>query len=523
MYIIYTISLLLNFALYYDAAKILVVIPTPSLSHQVVFYPLTQELAKRGHEVTVITTDPAFTKGEAPPNLTEIDIHDTYKIVQKEIVAVKIGSGESICDQMNIIYNILSKSFEKGVQSDEVKNLLQYNEDYFDLLMIEAVVKPALIFSHFFKAPVISISSLGALMDGGAPVHPLLYPSMNQYKLYNLNIWDKIIQLYNAFQLKILEEDYETINNVLLRNIFGPKVPTLQELTKNIDMTFLNVHPIWIDNQPMPPNFIFLGGLHNAEYTQGITKNNKIQKKKELPQILKSYLDSSKHGVVYMSLGTNIQLSQLGSQTLDMFFNVFSELPYNFVVKCDMENKSHPKNVKLVKWVPQSNLLKHPKVKLFITQCGLQSTDEAIVAGVPVIGIPMFADQFYNSEKYFKHKIGLKYEIKCLRADLLKNAIKTVIEDESYRKNVIRLRSLMYDKPQTSLERAIWWTEHVLRHGGAKHLRTSAANVFWPEYFELDLVLILLVIILSLVGLICVIIYYICKFVSKQIMNNKEE
>ncbi|XP_072946228.1 UDP-glucosyltransferase 2-like [Epargyreus clarus] len=510
MYRRYTISLLLSFSLYYDAAKILVVIPTPSLSHQVVFYPLTQELAKRGHKVVVITTDPAFTKGEAPPNLTEIGIHDTYKIVQKEIVAIKVGSGDQIYDQMNILLDISRKTFGKGIQSDEVKNVLQYNKDYFDLLMIEAMVKPALIFSNFFKAPVISISSLGAPlgmhMAGGAPVHPLLYPSMNRYKLYNLNMWEKIIQLRTAFQLETLSANYDKINNDLLRNIFGPEVPTIQELTKNIEMTFLNVHPIWIDNQPMPPNFIFLGGLHIAEEIKGITEN-KIQKKKQLPPILKSYLDSSKHGVVYMSFGTNIQLSQLGSKTLEMFLNVFDELPYNFVVKCDTENKSHPENVRLVKWVPQSILLKHPKIKLFITQCGLQSTDEAIIAGVPVIGLPMFYDQFYNAEKYFKHKIGLKYEIKYLTAGELKNAIKTVIEDESYRNNVIRLRSLMYDNPQTSLERAIWWTEHVLRHGGAKHLRTLAANMSWAECFELEFVLIFLVTLLTLAAVISV--YYI--------------
>lgn len=50
----------------------------------------------------------------------------------------------------------------------------------------------------------------------------------------------------------------------------------------------------------------------------------------------------------------------------------------------------------------------------------------------------------------------------------------------------------MRDQPQTPLERAVWWTEHVLRHKGAAHLRSPAANMHWTEYYAIDLVLILL-------------------------------
>jgi glucuronosyltransferase len=70
------------------------------------------------------------------------------------------------------------------------------------------------------------------------------------------------------------------------------------------------------------------------------------------------------------------------------------------------------------------------------------------------------------------------------------------------------MRTIMHDQPQTSLERAIWWTEYVLRHGGAKHLRSPAANVSWVEYLELELVLYLLA---SVVSVIVVLMLFICK------------
>lgn len=50
----------------------------------------------------------------------------------------------------------------------------------------------------------------------------------------------------------------------------------------------------------------------------------------------------------------------------------------------------------------------------------------------------------------------------------------------------------MKDQPQSPLERGVWWTEYVIRHGGAKHLQASAAHMHWTEYYAMDLVLIVL-------------------------------
>lgn len=55
----------------------------------------------------------------------------------------------------------------------------------------------------------------------------------------------------------------------------------------------------------------------------------------------------------------------------------------------------------------------------------------------------------------------------------------------------------MNDQPQQPLERAVWWTEYVLRHGGRTHLRASGAGVAWTEYYEMELVITLLAVLIS--------------------------
>lgn len=43
----------------------------------------------------------------------------------------------------------------------------------------------------------------------------------------------------------------------------------------------------------------------------------------------------------------------------------------------------------------------------------------------------------------------------------------------------------------TPLETAVYWCEYVIRHGGAPHLRSSAMDLNFVQYHNLDAILIL--------------------------------
>ncbi|XP_045488026.1 UDP-glucosyltransferase 2-like [Pieris rapae] len=460
-----------------NAARILGVFPTPAISHQGAFRPIIHELARRGHQVTVLTTDPAFPKDKPLPNLTEIDVHELSYADKDEWLEKSENSKEGFFKELKKIFERMTVLVEMQIQVPEFKELYKQK---FDLLLIEAYVRPLLGLGHVFNVPVIHISSLGGgpftYSSFGAPSHPLLYHSVISQRLYNLTLIEKAQELFKNYFVEYLLAQTEEFDYEMMKRNFGEDVPNFEELQKNVQLLLLNEHPIWANNRPVPPNIIFVGGIHQPQ-------------EQELSKELKHVLDSSKNGVIYVSFGTSVKASVLPPERIGAMVKVLSQLPYDVLWKWDKDDiPGKGKNIKLFKWFPQSSLLKHPNVKLFITQGGLQSTDEAINAAVPLLGIPMLGDQWYNVEKYVHHKIGLQLDIYQLTEETFRNAIESLIGDKSYKENIVKLRSLMREHPVGPLELAMWGIEHILKYGGS-HLKSPAAGMSLMEYYEVPLLL----------------------------------
>lgn len=75
-------------------------------------------------------------------------------------------------------------------------------------------------------------------------------------------------------------------------------------------------------------------------------------------------------------------------------------------------------------------VLGHPNIKLFITQGGLQSTEEAIYYHVPMLAMPFFGDQPYNAKRMeYKGISRTIFHQQGLQKETLKNLIMEVIRN----------------------------------------------------------------------------------------------
>lgn len=71
----------------------------------------------------------------------------------------------------------------------------------------------------------------------------------------------------------------------------------------------------------------------------------------------------------------------------------------------------------------------HPKIKGFVTHSGLMSIQEAIYHGVPLVSMPVFAEQDYNAERVHNGKYGIRLEITRITEDQLVDAISKILYD----------------------------------------------------------------------------------------------
>ncbi|XP_051472576.1 UDP-glucuronosyltransferase 2A2-like isoform X7 [Apus apus] len=143
-------------------------------------------------------------------------------------------------------------------------------------------------------------------------------------------------------------------------------------------------------------------------------------------------------------------------------------------------------NTRIYDWIPQNDLLGHPLTKAFITHGGTNGIYEAIYHGVPMVGIPLFADQHDNIAHMRAKGAAVELDFSTLKTQDLVDALNTVINNSTYKENVLRLSRIHHDQPVKPLDRAVFWIEFVMRHKGAKHLRPAAHNLTWYQYHCLD-------------------------------------
>lgn len=113
--------------------------------------------------------------------------------------------------------------------------------------------------------------------------------------------------------------------------------------------------------------------------------------------------------------------------------------------------------------------------------------EEGIHCTVPMLVIPFLGDQYANANRLEQRKVGSQIDLLEMTEETLKDKILEVLKPE-YKQNMIKLRDLVYDQPMTSLDKAIFWTEYVIRHKGVKHLEFAGRNVPYYQQYCLDFI-----------------------------------
>ncbi|MBK5503326.1 macrolide family glycosyltransferase [Bacillus sp. TH12] len=144
--------------------------------------------------------------------------------------------------------------------------------------------------------------------------------------------------------------------------------------------------------------------------------------------------------VIFISMGTI-----LNQQTTlyEKCFEAFKDTPATIVLaigkKTNIEQfKNVPPNFILYKYVPQLEVLQHTDV--FITHGGMNSSSEALYYGVPLVVIPISADQPLVAKRVTELGAGVHLDKTSLTPEILREETEAVLYRKEFKENSCKIR-----------------------------------------------------------------------------------
>jgi len=228
--------------------------------------------------------------------------------------------------------------------------------------------------------------------------------------------------------------------------------------------------------------------------------------------------------VIFISFGSNLGSKQVGEKNIENFYKVFKGLKQTVLWKWDDSPKpGNAPNIHFRTWLPQDDLLSQKNVKLFITHAGKGSVAEAQFHGVPMVAVPMFADQPANAKKLVGDGFGVELDKEALTEDSFRSAVLEVLENPKYSENVKRFSKVYRDRPMTAKQTAVYWIEYVLRHKGAYHMQSPAVHLNEFQLMSLDVVGFLLLVVFLIYKLVAIVIRFCIAKVWRKSVSKKEK
>ncbi|XP_037926212.1 UDP-glycosyltransferase UGT5-like isoform X1 [Hermetia illucens] len=418
-------------------------------------------------------------------------------------------------DFIQLVHLIGLTTTDYALKHPKVQELLHDKKLEFDLLLAEQFYQEAfLALAYKYKVPVVTMATLGfgnymsQMMGFITPLSfvPHGYLTFDdQMTLYERFV-NTYISLYEDFDREMI---YFPKQDALVKKYFShleSPIPSVSKMEKNISVILLNSHIPLTTPRPSVPGMIQVGGLH-------------VKEPKPLPKDIKQFLDGAENGAIYFSLGTNLRSSDIPSEKLSVLLKVLGSVKQRILWKWEDEKIPQlPKNIMVKKWMPQSDILAHYNVKVFITHGGLFGTQEGVYHAVPMLGIPVYCDQHLNMKKATRDGYAIYLHFPNITEGSFSWALSELLYNPTYMQNVQRISTIFRDRPMPALDTAMYWIEYVIRHKGASQLRCAGRDLSWYSFYLLDLVSIVLGVAFTVIG----VIYLLCLLRSKKISKKEK-
>ncbi|XP_029974503.1 UDP-glucuronosyltransferase 2B23-like [Salarias fasciatus] len=463
-------------------------------SHWLNMKIMVEALHSQGHEITVLRSSTSWYISEFSPYYTSITViqHQAHHIESQDMMSsflkrsIEIrqnaGSLWRFFEFHRHIFGLITESQKAAANLAtavfENKTLLKELEDTgYDVCLTDPVFPAGVLLSHYLHLPL--VFNVRWLYNGEAHMafapSPLSYiPELFSELSDKMDFFQRLRNVISHGMIIYMHHFYANPPyQALCDRYFEPGV-TPMSLILEADIWLMRVDFTFEFPRPTMPNVVYIGGFQ-------------AKTPKPLSQDLEAFVQSSgEHGVIIMTLGT--LLSDLGPEITEIFASAFASLPQKVVWRyIGQRPASLGNNTMLVEWLPQNDLLGHPKTKAFVTHGGTNGLYQAIYHGVPIVGIPLIFDQHDNIVRMKSRGVAEMLEIAELDVESVMTALKNILDPQKqYQQKMLKLSQVHRDKPMKPVDTAVFWIEYVMRHRGAPHLRGVSHKLPWYVYHSLD-------------------------------------
>ncbi|XP_072477052.1 UDP-glucuronosyltransferase 2A3-like isoform X3 [Notamacropus eugenii] len=487
-----SILLLLNICCFSFSSSGKVLVWPMESSHWINLKTILDELAQREHMVTVLvpsitlliepTTSSGLNYVVFPVPHEEKEIKSFLEITMKnliyEIPNIPYWKAMMKLHEQKSSINQLFKSYcESAVFNQKLMQKLQ--ETGYDLMILDVMFPCGSLIAEKLEIPFVhslrfSLGNNWEKYCAKLPL-PLSYVPVPLGRLtHKMTFMERVKNMMLSFLFDFGFQSLDKVWDELFTEALG-RPTTLCETMGKAEMWLIRTYWDFEFPRPYLPNFEFVGGLH-------------CKPAKPLPEEMEKFVQSSgEHGIVVFSLGSMVK--NLTEEKSNLIAAALAQIPQKVLWRYQGKKPDTlGPNTRTYDWIPQNDLLGHPKTKAFITHGGTNGIYEAIYHGVPMIGVPMFADQPDNIAHMKAKGAAVEVDFHTMTTADMLNALKTVINNPSYKENAMRLSRIHHDQPVKPLDRAVFWIEFVMRHKGAKHLRPASHDLTWYQYHSLDVI-----------------------------------
>ncbi|TKS80245.1 UDP-glucuronosyltransferase 1-1 [Collichthys lucidus] len=427
----------------------LLVVPMDG-SHWVAIKALAQEIGRRGHRVTVVIPEISIRMGPGkhyntvtypvPYDKAFIDsVMSTHKDVMRKSTQSFVEKVKKRFAQIQKITGLLHTTAESLLfNASLISHLAQQN---FDAVLTDPMVPTGSLIARKLGLPTVNLlRGIPCSLDikaAGCPSPPSFVPRFFTRYTDKMNFKQRAFNTLIALLEPLMCRVLYWHFDNLAYQFLGEEVG-IAEVLSDSAIWLLRIDFALEFPRPLMPNIILVGGIN-------------CNVRNPLPEDLESWV-SGEHGFVVFTLGTMI--SDMPEEITAIFLEAFRQIP-----------------------------------------------QKGICHAVPMLMLPISGDQPDNAQRLASKGAGVVLDILSITTESLLKGLNDIIKDPRYKENMLRLSSLHKDRPVEPLDLSVHWTEFVMRHKGAKHLKAAVHDLNWFQYYCLDVIVLLATVVLVFVML----------------------